>query len=178
MQDFLSFLLLFIIFLAIAAGYYFYTSTLLPVVLIMAAGMLITLEIFFVPGFGLIGLAGFFIGAYGVYLNMRSDAILLALVPTLLLSFLMVKTFSQTQLFKSFILTSAISADKGFKASSDSAELLIGKIGVAVTDLDPSGKAEIEGRRYSVVSDGQFIASGAQVRVVSNEGNLIGVIKV
>ncbi len=178
MQDFLSFALLALIFALVAAGYYFFTAMLLPVVFIMAAGALITLEIFFVPGFGTIGLAGALIGAYGIYLNTKPDAILLALVPTVLLSFLMVKTLSQTKLFKSFILTSAISADKGFKATSDSAEWLIGKKGVAVTDLNPSGKAEIEGRRYSVLADGQFVANGSEVRVTSNEGNVISVVKI
>lgn len=177
MEDLLRMALLVVIFAAVAAGYYFYTQTLLPIVLIMIAGALITLEIFFIPGFGIIGLTGFALGAYGVWLNMRPDALLLALVPTVLMCFFMVKTLSQTQFFKSFILTSTISRDRGFTATSESADWLTGKKGWAVTDLNPSGKAEIEGKRYSVVSDGQFIANGSEIRVISNEGNVITVTK-
>lgn len=177
MEDFLRVALLVAIFAAVALGYYFYTASLLPIVLIMLSGILITLEIFFIPGFGIIGITGLGLGAYGVYLNMRPDAILLALVPTVLLSFFMVKTLAQTQLFKGFILTSTISADKGYKATSESADWLTGKKGFAVTDLNPAGKAEIEGKRFSVVTDGQFIPNGAEIRVLSNEGNVISVTK-
>ncbi len=173
MEDYLRIILLALIFALTACGYYFYTAMLLPVVLILASAVLITLEIFFIPGFGIIGITGFCAGAYGVYLNPRPDAILLALIPSLFLAFLMVKTLSQTQFFKSFILTSTISADKGYKATSDSADWIVGKKGAAVTDLNPSGKAEIEGKRYSVVSDGQFISSGSEIRVISNEGNVL-----
>ena len=50
---------------------------------------------------------------------------------------------------------------------------LIGKEGTARTDLRPSGSAEIEGRRYNVVSEGGFIAEGTRLRVVEVRGNRV-----
>jgi membrane-bound serine protease (ClpP class) len=50
---------------------------------------------------------------------------------------------------------------------------LLGKTGIAASTLRPSGKAEIEGRLYSVEGDGVFIESGKPVKVVRVRGNNI-----
>jgi membrane-bound ClpP family serine protease len=51
---------------------------------------------------------------------------------------------------------------------------LVGSVGVAVTDLRPSGIFEISGGvRHDVVSNGGFIARGRSVRVLEAEGNRI-----
>jgi membrane-bound serine protease (ClpP class) len=47
---------------------------------------------------------------------------------------------------------------------------LVGHFGVAVTDLRPSGVASIEGEKIDVVTDGDYIASGARVEIVRAEG--------
>ncbi len=43
----------------------------------------------------------------------------------------------------------------------------LGKSGVAMTPLRPTGVAEIDGERIEVVTEGEFIASGSKVRVVA-----------
>ncbi|MHC4091537.1 MAG: NfeD family protein [Planctomycetota bacterium] len=48
---------------------------------------------------------------------------------------------------------------------------LVGQVGVARTELRPSGSAEIGGKRYNVVSEGEFIREGTRVRVVEVRGN-------
>ncbi len=50
---------------------------------------------------------------------------------------------------------------------------LVGRVGLARTELRPSGSAQIGDRRYNVVSVGDFIAQGAQVRVTEVRGNRI-----
>ena len=50
---------------------------------------------------------------------------------------------------------------------------LVGREGVARTDLRPSGSAQIGNRRYNVVSEGDFISPGAKVRVIEVRGNRI-----
>jgi membrane-bound serine protease (ClpP class) len=50
---------------------------------------------------------------------------------------------------------------------------LLGMQGRVVTPLRPSGTAEISGRRVSVVSTGEMIPDGQEVRVVEVEGNRI-----
>ena len=47
---------------------------------------------------------------------------------------------------------------------------LLGQTGAALTNLRPSGTAEIDGRRIDVVTEGDLIESGAAVKVVAVEG--------
>ena len=49
-------------------------------------------------------------------------------------------------------------------------EDLVGAVGVAVTDLHPSGSALIEDERLDVVAEAGFIEEGQRVRVVRSEG--------
>ena len=50
------------------------------------------------------------------------------------------------------------------------AESFVGKRGVARTILRPSGKVEIDGRRYDVVTDGALVDEGTPVVVVEADG--------
>lgn len=47
---------------------------------------------------------------------------------------------------------------------------LVGLTGTALTNLRPSGTAEIDGRRIDVVTEGGLIESGAEIKVVAVEG--------
>jgi membrane-bound serine protease (ClpP class) len=49
-------------------------------------------------------------------------------------------------------------------------DLLLHKEGVVVAALRPSGTAEFDGARISVISDGQLIPEGSRIRVVLVEG--------
>ncbi|MFQ5500869.1 MAG: NfeD family protein [Phycisphaerae bacterium] len=50
---------------------------------------------------------------------------------------------------------------------------LLGKTGIVVTELRPSGTAEIEGRRISVVSEGETIKVDERIKVALVEGNRV-----
>lgn len=52
-------------------------------------------------------------------------------------------------------------------------ESLEGKSGTTVTELRPSGIAEIEGKRYSVVSESEMMERGVEIVVKDVEGNNI-----
>jgi membrane-bound serine protease (ClpP class) len=52
---------------------------------------------------------------------------------------------------------------------------LVGKIGVAVTTLRPSGRVEIDGEVYSVEADGSFVEPGRGVKVTRVRGSAITV---
>jgi len=47
---------------------------------------------------------------------------------------------------------------------------LTGGSGVALSDLRPSGRADIQGREYDVVTAGEYIAAGELITVVADEG--------
>ncbi len=53
------------------------------------------------------------------------------------------------------------------------AAALVGREGVAVTPLRPSGVALIDARRWDVIAEGRFVEAGARVRVLAARGNRI-----
>ena len=50
---------------------------------------------------------------------------------------------------------------------------LVNRTGLALTQLRPSGTAEIDGQRMSVVTNGEMIEKDAKVRVVQVEGSRV-----
>lgn len=66
----------------------------------------------------------------------------------------------------------AAGVDSASAAGSEDGQL-VGSEGIARTELRPSGSAEIAGRRYNVVTEGDFLGEGAKVRVVAVRGNHI-----
>ncbi len=67
-----------------------------------------------------------------------------------------------------FILATNLRRDDNLIAreSEDRARYL-GEAGIAITPLRPTGIVEIEGRRIEVMTEGEFIAAGSDVRVVA-----------
>lgn len=61
-------------------------------------------------------------------------------------------------------------SQEGFQASVYPKELL-GKIGVAATDLKPSGHVWIEDRNFEALSKSGYIDKGTQVQVLSGQGS-------
>jgi len=55
---------------------------------------------------------------------------------------------------------------------------LVGKTGVAQSDLRPAGVALVEGRRVDVVAEGAMIDAGSRIKVVAVQGNRVVVRKV
>jgi membrane-bound serine protease (ClpP class) len=49
-------------------------------------------------------------------------------------------------------------------------EDLVGRDGVAMTDLRPSGTALVGEERVDVVTEGEFISQGSPLRVLRSEG--------
>jgi len=47
---------------------------------------------------------------------------------------------------------------------------LLGAVGFALTDLRPSGAAEIDGQRVDVVAEGGYLTAGTAIEVVIDEG--------
>ena len=57
-----------------------------------------------------------------------------------------------------------LSAEHGQLNASD-LEYLVGKEGVASTDLKPAGKCDIEGVEFDVRAEGRYIEKGTKVRI-------------
>jgi len=67
-----------------------------------------------------------------------------------------------------FILSFSLRTDEKLVArESEHRARYLGKKGVAVTPLRPTGVAEIEGDRIEVVTEGDFISAGSDIKVVA-----------
>lgn len=147
--------------------------------------ILVGLEIFVVPGFGMAGILGIFalMGGLGLSLigtgaswdSMLSAlgqvalSILVAIIATLIL----VRYFPRLPFGKRLILETNLQAEDGYESSPAEDHRWLGKQGLAVSDLHPSGIARFDGERVDVVSDGTFIDAGQSIEVVRIDGNRV-----
>jgi len=151
-----------------------------PAIVCFIAGIaLVTLEMF-IPGFGLPGIAGglLLIGAIALAASNLTQALLLALGTIAVLALIFVlamRSATRGKLAKSpLVLNESATSESGYTSNED-AKALIGSCGIACTELRPAGVAEIEGKRYDVVADGQFLPRGTTVQVVEVAGRRISV---
>ena len=75
-------------------------------------------------------------------------------------------------MFNKLVLADQTDRNHGY-TSSDSKDDLMGLEGVALTSLRPAGTVLIQERRVDVVSVGEFIEKGAQVKVVDTSGSAL-----
>ena len=162
---------------------------------LFAAGVaLVLVEIFLIPGFGVVGIVGLalvilsLVGAMtrtvpgGPWLPDWGDVQLpifktaLALVGTGAGALLLGRFLPRSRLFGRLALSAATAAAEGYVAAPDSSPL-VGKTGVALTPLRPAGAARIDGRHVDVVTSGEFIDANAPVTVVEAHGNRLVVQK-
>ncbi len=145
--------------------------------------VLIGVEVFVIPGFGLFGiLGGLGVGA-GIYLSLIGTAPTVAdfaqagavlttsLVIILITAWALLRHLPRSsRLARSgvFLLTKGDRAE-GWASASVRPEL-VGKEGVALTDLRPAGTILIGEERVDAVSESSWIEEGTPVRVVSSEG--------
>lgn len=71
--------------------------------------------------------------------------------------------------FEGILHTGGQSSADGFVSATARLDL-IGKSGIALSELRPSGMAEIDGERVDVASEGDFVRAGTPVTVVRAEG--------
>jgi membrane-bound serine protease (ClpP class) len=153
------------------------------VVVLAILGLLgILWELHVVPGHGLPGILGavallvavlFAFGTPFFFVGMETIAT--AIVLTVIIFTLVVRAAPQNAWAHRLALASAQGPD--YVASADHRSLR-GRTGTAVSYLRPAGIASIDGRRVDVLTEGEFIAQGTQIRVVRVEGARVFVVPV
>lgn len=136
-------------------------------ILLLVAGFILVGVEMVVPGFGLPGLSGIACLIGGILLTAKTVeqgltitvivVVLLAVMLTVVL--LILKTVKPP-----FVLEDELKAEHGQLNASD-LEYLVGKEGVASTDLKPAGKCDIEGVEFDVRAEGRYIEKGTKVRI-------------
>lgn len=89
------------------------------------------------------------------------------------------RLFPRTPIGRRLILSTGQSTEGGYTSYTEQEyEGLAGAEGVALTTLRPSGVARFNGKKYSVVSAGEYIEADAAVRVIRVEGSRVVVRRV
>ncbi len=156
--------------------------------------ILIAVEFFIIPGFGVFGVAGIVLTLGGLVLGMLpNQAFDFELVPssqlfgallTVILSalvgvgmvFWLTPKVNEWGAFKHLTLATTQDRSKGYTSSTYS-EDMVGKIGKVHSRLRPSGKVEIAGEIYDAYSRGEFLEQGESIEVISTEGTSLRVKK-
>jgi membrane-bound serine protease (ClpP class) len=153
------------------------------ILLFVVGIILVLIEVFVIPGFGVVGIAGILFLITGLVLSLLDNVVF---------DFKDVKTADSARAIMTVLsgvilglggmiwLSSRIGKQGMFRRIALNADLenafsspvltsLIGKTGVANTDLRPSGKVSIEGEMYDGIAEIGFINKGSQVRVTRFE---------
>lgn len=164
--------------------------------------VLIAVEIFIIPGFGLPGITGLLMvvgalvfsmvdgiewqkfqwggtGTTGLLDAMSGPASHLALgiFGSLILLYVLMKYLPKLKFVENTMLPGSLSRGTGSGEDEHFGDR-VGMTGTATSDLRPAGKAEIDGEVLQVIAEGSFVDKGEPVRVVSEDGMGIAVKKV
>jgi membrane-bound serine protease (ClpP class) len=139
--------------------------------------VLLFLELF-LPS-GILGISSAVIMIIGVVLAFIQSTlfgtilVIIIVVGVPLIIWRLLKTLPKTRLGKAIFLE----GPKGHEDVATQPELelkkLAGKKGVAISQLRPVGVAEIDGKRYQVMSEGMLIDEGTQIEVIDVTGNRV-----
>ena len=153
------------------------------IILLIAGLVLLGVEAFIVPGFGVFGILGIGGVLAGIYLSLvgslstladysQAAVILSASVLIVLISaWALLKTLpSNTRLWRSGILLGEDTGrDVGY-LSATVREELVGKRGVAVTDLRPAGVGKFDDERIDIVAEEGWLTIGTPIEIMRAEG--------
>jgi membrane-bound serine protease (ClpP class) len=154
-------------------------------ILVFVVGLiLIAFEIFVIPGFGIAGISGIILAVTGLFLSLVSNIHFdfsgiateeimtssLTVITGMGLSVMLIIYFASRIGKKGILKNVALAADQeGFISVPEEPRRLIGKTGLAATDLRPSGKVVIDNEYYDAVSAKGFIGKGQAVVVTRYE---------
>ena len=164
------------------------------IVLFFVGIILIAIEVFIIPGFGVFGLFGLFTSIGSLILIMLNNdffdftfvlskdlvssslSVLISVFSFLLLVLFGGVKITDTKAFKKIALEETQESSKGFISKKYSDEL-IGVKGKSFSVLRPSGKVIINEKIYDASTNGEFIEKNKNVEVISNEGSSLKVKK-
>jgi membrane-bound serine protease (ClpP class) len=160
------------------------------VVLFFLGLLLILVELFVIPGFGVTGIVGALLMVFSLGASLVGNVgfsfpdsgeisraiVTLAVTMVLLVVFMysVGKYLPRSQHVNRLVLAPELGSESGY-TSAESHDELIGQRGVALTTLRPAGIADIAGDRVDVVSQGTYIQAGDAVEVVRVRGSRVEV---
>lgn len=160
--------------------------------------ILIMVEIFAIPGFGVAGVAGIIAMVTGLTLSLVDNVVfedpeftgeglgllmkslslvLVAVLLGLILSLWTTKKLLTSTAFSRLSLKSEQQVDQGYIAVDTEQQALVGESGIAHTVLRPSGRVLVNEKIYDAMSVYGFIEKGESVKIVRYESGQVYVVK-
>jgi len=148
------------------------------VILFLVGIILLLVEIFVIPGFGVAGISGIIAMIASIFLASGSIIqatyyIFISLGITILGFLLLLKYLPSTRTWKRFILSTEQTKESGYTVETTELKKLENKKGKAVTPLRPSGIVEVMGKKINAITRGEYIESKTEIKIVSIEGNKV-----
>jgi membrane-bound serine protease (ClpP class) len=166
------------------------------ILLFIAGVILIAVEIFVTPGFGIPGILGILAVFSGLALSMIDNVgfdfegiepsgilkpffiVIIATFLSMLVSFYFSKKIFTTTIFGHLALDSEQRKESGFTSSYSNYTDMIGMTGKAYTVLRPSGKVIIGDNIFDATAEAGFIDRGEPVRIAGYQTSQLIVVKI
>ncbi len=153
-------------------------------ILLFVVGLiLLAVEIFVLPGFGVAGISGIVLMVGGLVLSLVGNVafnfdgvevggvsravitVLSSMILTVSAGLYISSRIGHKGMFRRVALEAEQNLEEGYIGVPTEQRTLIGKAGVARTDLRPSGKVIVEGEVYDAVSEDGFIEQDSKIVV-------------
>lgn len=139
--------------------------------------VLLAIEIFVIPGFGITGILGILGIVAGIFMSFginniaqATSVIFFSLIADIILIIILARFILKSKGFKSIV---ALETDTAGYHSSVSYDNLLGREGITDTFFRPSGNIIINDKKYDAITEGEFINKGVKIKVILVEGNKI-----
>lgn len=151
--------------------------------------LLLAVEVFVTPGFGIIGAFGVLSLLAGLALSLLGPGssaeatigvisrVMVSLLVAAVAAIALLRVLPRTPFGRKLVLDTGMTADAGYVSPPAADSALLGCVGIASSPLHPSGLALIDGRRIDVVSEGEYIDAGEPIVVTRVDGNRVVVRK-
>ena len=149
------------------------------IIILSVIGILLILAEVFLPG-GIIGSMGFICIGTAIYFSYKEYSApglfisAAVLITAGIVAWLMaLKFLPRTSMGKDLFLSKT---QKGYDTRNKNRSELVGRKGVALSSLRPTGKVQIEEQKYDAVTEGEFIEQGAEISVSGIRSNQLVVV--
>ena len=139
--------------------------------------VLLAIEIFVIPGFGITGILGILGIVAGIFMSFGINniaqatlVVFVSLIVDIILIIILARFILKSKGFKNIV---ALETDTAGYHSSVSYDNLLGCEGITDTFFRPSGNIIINDKKYDAITEGEFINKGAKIKVILVEGNKI-----
>ncbi len=161
----------------------------IDIVLIVSGLILLLVELFILPGFGIAGVAGFACILSGTYLALvdapipqyswdydRLNDVTYSFALALVTFFVFVaatwRLLPRTPLYDRLVMAGTQQVGEGYVAqTAEDMKAALGLRGTTITMLRPAGSGRFDGKKLRIVSRGEYIGKNVSVEIVEVEGN-------